>query len=416
MRKELSPHQALRDYYRRRFKLLKLSGNKEKSKKCYLTAINRFRSCLGREPLISDFEAATWTRFRLWLEDQPSYTPLSRADTRCRLRSLWRFAWSERRTTGPPPKDRALRRPNWETATPSDQSLRWFFNSYYLPLKLRTRAKNTRRLYEFSVRNLGNFLGREPMLDDLSDDATSRLMSWMIERGLSPYTANKERSQLLAIWRFACRKGFLKEWPDVEPEIEPERTPRAWTVDDLGHLWAACDVAPGTIGGVRACDWWRALHLVLWFTAERIGAVMQLRWTDFDAQSGWLIVRAESRKGGRADKPARLPAEAVEALERIRQPERELIFQWDLSDGYIYRRYNRILKSAGLATDAKSKFHRMRKSAASHFEAGNGNATALLGHSSRAVTLSYLDPRICKPPQAADVLFTPGADTKGGAA
>ena len=135
---------------------------------------------------------------------------------------------------------------------------------------------------------------------------------------------------------------------------------------------------------------------------------MALRWQDFDADNGWIVARAETRKGGRADKATRLPDEAVAAIEKIREPDRELIFPWDRTDTYIYCRYKKILVSAGLDTDRKSKFHRMRKSAASHFEAANGNATVLLGHSSRKVTESYLDPRITKPQQAADLLFVPG--------
>jgi hypothetical protein len=45
---------------------------------------------------------------------------------------------------------------------------------------------------------------------------------------------------------------------------------------------------------------------------------------------------------------------------------------------------------------------------ASHAEAAGMNATELLHHSTRKVTLAYLDPRIVKRPQAADVLFRPG--------
>jgi integrase len=50
----------------------------------------------------------------------------------------------------------------------------------------------------------------------------------------------------------------------------------------------------------------------------------------------------------------------------------------------------------------------MRRSVASHYEAAGGNATELLGHSSRSVTLAYLDPRIVPQQHAVDLLFRPG--------
>lgn len=90
--------------------------------------------------------------------------------------------------------------------------VRDFYAEHYRPLKLRSRSANTRRLYEFSIRNFSRFLCREATLADFNDDTIGRLMGWMVERGRSPYTVNKERSQLLAIWRFAARKKFVDHY------------------------------------------------------------------------------------------------------------------------------------------------------------------------------------------------------------
>ena len=42
------------------------------------------------------------------------------------------------------------------------------------------------------------------------------------------------------------------------------------------------------------------------------------------------------------------------------------------------------------------------------FRPPGGDATELLGHSSRAVTRLYLDPRLCGPPPAVELVFRPG--------
>lgn len=62
----------------------------------------------------------------------------------------------------------------------------------------------------------------------------------------------------------------------------------------------------------------------------------------------------------------------------------------------------------GLPDNRLYKFHAIRKSVASHYEAAGGNATELLGHTSRKITRAYLDPRIVRKKSAIDVLFRPG--------
>ena len=94
-----------------------------------------------------------------------------------------------------------------------------------------------------------------------------------------------------------------------------------------------------------------------------------------------------------------------------------LIFPWPYCPSMLWLRYKKIIRRAGLPTGRKRAFHCMRKSAASHFEAAGGNATELLGHSDRRVTLSYLSPTIVKPQQSSALLFSPtGRGKDNGAA
>jgi integrase len=76
--------------------------------------------------------------------------------------------------------------------------------------------------------------------------------------------------------------------------------------------------------------------------------------------------------------------------------------------GYLWHKFGQVLARAGLPTDAKSKFHRIRRTVASYYEAAGGNATELLGHSSRKVTTAYLDKRVVQAPQAIDRLWRLG--------
>jgi integrase len=109
-----------------------------------------------------------------------------------------------------------------------------------------------------------------------------------------------------------------------------------------------------------------------------------------------------------------LKPETVEILSRISHPIQELIFEWDRGPQNLFYHYKKILKAAGLPHDRAHMFHCMRKSVATHYEVAGGNATALLGHSSRAITLRYIDPTIAQVKPASVLLFE--LDAEGGAA
>lgn len=80
------------------------------------------------------------------------------------------------------------------------------------------------------------------------------------------------------------------------------------------------------------------------------------------------------------------------------------MFPWDKSYTYLWGRMGVICKRAGLSDNRRSKFHRIRKTTASYYQAAGGSAQALLDHSSPAVTRRYLDPRIVAPQSASELL------------
>jgi integrase len=411
--------QSLKEFYREQFKPAKLVKCTVNSRKHYVTAIGRLCRFLDREPALGDLTQPTLDRLRQWLWDGGTARKGSK-ETVYLLRSIWRFAFRSGLLPDSPP---IIRQPRevaiWDLQPATDRAnittLRQFAVNFYIPLRLTGKTHNAIRLHECTLRNFAKFLNREPVFSDLTDDTILRFMAWLSSRGRAAITVNDNRNRLMALARLAAKKRFIEEEPTVMLLPEPTRIPKAWSTEDLATLWEACAVVPGTIAGIPAADWWMALHECCFWTAERIGAILQLRWTDVDLATGWLVVPAEARKGGLADKSCRLPESAVRALMKIGKPLRELIFPWDRCENTLWNHYGRILKGAGLSHDRKSKFHRIRKTTASQFENAGGDATKLLGHSSRKVTLKYLDPTIVQQSQPADLLSAPGR-RKGGAA
>lgn len=284
-----------------------------------------------------------------------------------------------------------------------DQTLRSHFELLYRIHRLAGKSPETVRLHRTELNGLARYLGREALVSDLSDELLLGYMAWQAGRGLVPQSINRGRSKLVAQWKFLYHKGIASKWPDVRSLTEPEHDPIAWTEEQLPKIWAACEAVPGFICGIPANNWWHGLHAVLWDSGERIGAVIELDWSTVDLDAGWCRFPARIRKGKKKDLTCRLHPDTAEFLRRIQRPEGK-VFPWHRHRCTLWLHYDRLLKRAGLPHDRKHKFHCMRKSVASYFEAAGGDATKLLGHSSRKVTEAYLDPKICTRQHAVDLL------------
>ena len=297
--------------------------------------------------------------------------------------------------------------------------LRVVFEDRYVPEKLSIRSSQTRRHYRMSLVNLDDFLGHPASLADLTDQNIAGMLTWLVDTGRAAETANNRRDYLLAFWRWCARKRLVEQFPDVDPLPQPATMPTSWSPEQLAKLFTACENQSGKIAGVKAADWWTAIHLFWWDSGERIGATLKIEWEHFDPAAGQLCLPGTIRK---ANKLALydLKPRTVAAIESIRQPERKLMFELPGCLGTFYNHYARLLKDAGLPHGRHDKPQKMRRSFASHLEAAGGNATDALQHSSRSVTnKSYLDLRVVKRDAPNRLLFDigePSGETNGKAA
>lgn len=285
-------------------------------------------------------------------------------------------------------------------------TVRDLYDQFYRPIRLRSRSENTRRLYEFSMARFDEFLGRSALLSDFDETTVCRFLEWRRSTGVAASTVERDRYNLLALWRYANRRKLIETWPEIEPEVIPERAVMAWTETEVHTLLGACKLAEGRIGRCPAALWWQALHMLAWDTGERIAAILGVKWEDVDLANETIVCRAETRKGGKTDRVYKIHAGTAMLL-RTMAKDSELVLPWPYSKTYLWTRYARLLEKAGLPAGRASKFHRLRRSVASHYEAAGGNATELLGHSSRKVTKRYLDQRIVSPPSPVGVIFRP---------
>ena len=271
----------------------------------------------------------------------------------------------------------------------------------YAPL--RSLSDRTILVYGFTIDAFEDFLGHEPTVADLDELTVARFLAHRV-RSRAAATAAKDRAQLRALWEFAARRKLSDTWPLIPIVRVPERVPEAWLTDEFKRLLDAASLERTNYDGIPAADFWRALLLVCYDTGERVTSVMSTRWRNVQGRA--IIFSAESRKGARRDILREISEETQASLDRIRcsRTANDLVWPWPRSTTYLWTRLEIILKRAGLPHDRKDKFHKIRKTTASYYQAAGGDAQHLLDHANPSTTRKYLDPRIVKGLAAPDVL------------
>jgi len=257
----------------------------------------------------------------------------------------------------------------------------------------------------------------EPTLDDLDDLVVSRFLRW---REVTPYRGKiaarnsvlKDRTQIVAIWTYASKKkltnssGAQVEWPSLPPYRAIERVPRAYTVDDVARLIRCAKTRRdhcGKIDGISNAWWWSTEIYVSWLTAERLGAMLALRWEQIDLEGMQITFLGQTRKGKTRDIIRPINRQAADMLAAGRRRPEDLVWPWDRQPTSIWASLRHLCNRAGVTYRG---FHGFRKASISYYHAAGGDATRLADHDRQSTTRkSYFDPNIVNDgPRAPDLL------------
>ncbi len=265
------------------------------------------------------------------------------------------------------------------------------FENSYLSFNPNLKTR-TVTLYRHSVQKFADHCGEDPTIDHLTNELVGKYLAALMQSGLSPATVEKERAQLLAIWRHGRALGLIEQGPLIKKIVQPRKIPTALTVTQLQRLQATFDRLQGETGGLPNSDVLRAIFGIQFTTAERVGAVCSLRWSDIGQNV--ITFRAETRKGGREPLVKQIPDWVHEDLDRIKEPERELVFPGCTGTTKVQTLYARLFERAGVDRPKGKCSHLLRSTHATMLWMAGGNPTESLGHSSERITRDhYLDTR-----------------------
>lgn len=268
----------------------------------------------------------------------------------------------------------------------------------YSPL----RSLNPTAVYQYklTLTRFGEHLGHEPTLEDFAPLPVQAFLSH--RRGqVSAGTARKDRTHLVALWGYAAKRRLVEEFPTLPPLKAPGRLPRAYKVAEVSKLLRTALCHPGAVCGLPASFYYAAMLRLAWESAERIGAIRQLRWREVDLEDRAVVFLAESRKGATRDIRRQISPELSSWLARLQPGRRDqdLVFPWDRNALSLWYELRKLTAVAGITNRG---FHGLRKSAASYVTAAGGDATRLLDHSNPSITRDhYVDESIARPSKTA---------------
>ncbi|MBI2480957.1 MAG: phage integrase SAM-like domain-containing protein [Planctomycetia bacterium] len=383
-------------HYHHDFVPAKLADKSPDTGRQYERALCKLCEFLGRDATIGEVNEGVIDRFVEWaIREGLSFETVRKY--RAYIRRVVRHA-----QPGSCPKETGKRPHEQERVGVDDSELDvegslWrFFHETYRPLRMAGRADVSAMHYVFTLRRLARQFGRSVLVTDLSNELVAGHLQWMLDNGLSAFTANSVRGDLLALWRLAHKRHLVAASPDVDKLPTPKRQPQAWSLDELGRIFDACHNRKGMVGMVPAAAWWLALVSVLYDTGIRKRAVLS------------IVVPAESQKQN-ADQSFRISTETTEAILAIWQPSRQLLFPWPWRPDKIWEDFGKILEAAELPNTSRDKFHKIRRTTATQIAVRDSveGASRQLGHSSEAMTKRYIDPRFLQSRDATEFLPRP---------
>jgi integrase len=275
--------------------------------------------------------------------------------------------------------------------------LRTLLSDEYAPLRaLKPRAH---RQYELTLDRWAEHLGREPAVADLSGLPVQAFLQAR-RKTVSQATCVKDRCHIVALWGFAFNARMCERHPKAMlPRMTaPRRIPKAYRLDEVSSMVRVARALPGAICGVPRGLYMASLIRIAWETAERVGAIRLVEWSDVDLEERAIVFRAENRKGGAADNRREISEELAGWLKKMRQPGQRLVWPWDGSETGLWYEFGKLCAVCGVTARG---FHGFRRSSASYLAAAGGSAAAAqehLTHDSVSTTRAhYLDPSIFRP-------------------
>lgn len=285
-----------------------------------------------------------------------------------------------------------------------------FIRTIYVPTRISLSRRYVAAISE-AANSWGLFIGRPAVLEDFSELAIASFLCSLAEK--QPATSvNSYRRRLLSVWEGAYDAKMVTNRPDrrrirtLPEELDP---PEAWNESQVVNLMGWCRDLDGYVGDVLACDWWLSLFDSIYWTSNRITAMLAVPSACYDG-AGILVRKQKNHR----PQWFPIPESCREIIERTRPERRKLIWEHPWHPRTVWTKAREIIEAAGLPAPKTGRqlFHRLRRTTITLCAVVDpAVAQRTAGHKDYATTQKhYVDPRIVAARSAVDVLPDPLAE------
>jgi integrase len=255
-------------------------------------------------------------------------------------------------------------------------------------------------MYLATLARLRDFLGREPTVDDLDDLQIAKFLRWRRVtqhskwKLISPASLAKDSAHIRTLWNWLAKKrwkrsdGQMIEFPDYARPKVPKPVPKAYKAEELVRLVEVGRQRKGLVSGKPAAWYWPTKILAMFQTGERIGAILQIRWSEVDLERHTLTFLAATRKGHRETITRPITPDLAKMLATQKGPPEARVWPW-LDDREPLSAYNSLRVLCRVAGVDYKPFHAIRKSTASYLKRAGISARKQLGHSSEEMAENH---------------------------
>lgn len=163
----------------------------------------------------------------------------------------------------------------------------------------RDPSAHTLKAYASDLKDYGRFLDRSELCPKRTETLVAYVQHLMVERAVAPRTLRRRMACLRGFYKDAVRTAVIAQSPFAALDMHlprPQSLPRALTRAEAGRLaeeaWRACAGRHVPL----ATKAFPAAVLLLVSVGLRVGELVQLRASDFDADSGALRIRGKGRR------------------------------------------------------------------------------------------------------------------------
>ena len=265
---------------------------------------------------------------------------------------------------------------------------------------LKNLSDRSVKMYESTLDRFRDFLGHEPTVDDLTDLTAAKFLRWRQTHQhskfklISPASLAKDSAHLRSLWTWLAKKrwkrsdGELIEFPDYARPRVPKPVPKAYKAEELARLVEVARTRKGYICGKPAAWYWPTKILAMFQTGERIGAILEIRWSEVDLERHTLTFLAATRKGHRETITRPITPELSRMLAAQKGAPNERVWPW-LDDREMLSLYGSLRVLCRVAGVPYHPFHSIRKSTASYLKRAGISAKRQLGHSSEEMAENH---------------------------